>query len=320
MGERTTSQKQMAGAQPASEERFSRPARPFQVPASSAEPDLDARIDRARRFGHSFERLPASPVVQMMKVDDSDVGKRFTVQPTAGPQVEAELKEIRGGGWYLFEESGTEYRVRGADNILSRADKPMDAISRLQRAQDRAVHRHPSLPALGKKVDAPTPFGMTGLSRQRFSPSDPQTTTTAKDFGGASDPGVAYTDWGSNIGGQAEWQEMMDVVDNRGTSPPPTFDDTQNRSAAMLFGTTHFSEPYRFQAAPKPARSAMRHVAEGSHAPSAFPNLFPMAKPSGAHFYENVLSGTQTLTADQETILEEMSESSQESDEDWWRK
>lgn len=326
MGERTTSSKQTPLRPSTPGKRFGQPARPFLIPTAAAASDLDAQVDRAGRFGHSLERLRASPepaaagpVLQMMKVDDSDVGKRFKVNTTDGAQVEADLEAVRGGGWYLFDDGGTKYRVRGADNILSRADKPMDALSRLQRAQDRAESR-PALAPLGTRVDAPTPFGPTGLSRQRFSPSDPQTTTRAKDFGGASDPGAPYSGWIGKIGGQPEWEKMMDVVDSHGSSPPPSFTNTQNRSAAMLFGTTHFSEPYRFKAAPKPARSAMRMVAEGTHSPSKFPTLFPMAQGGGAHFYENVLSGSQTLKEEQKEVLEEMSESSDEGEDDWWRR
>jgi hypothetical protein len=267
-------------------------------------------------------------VIQRMKIGEEHVGQRFRVMPHGGQnEVEATYKEHRGGGWHAFEgDDKSEVLVRGQDNILGHAEaqkkgkkrKKMDAQSRLKRAHDRDKTRHPIWPDLSTRVDAPTPFGMTGLSRQRFSPTEPQTTTRESDFPGTQATGAAYTGWATGVGKQSDFKKMMSVVDKRETSPPKSFTTQQNRYASTLFGTTHYSEPRRFHGASKPARSAMRLIGEGKYKPSEFLDLFPMAQDKGSHFYEDALKGNQDMSKKQKRVLEEMSDSSDEENEDWW--
>jgi len=250
-------------------------------------------------------------VIQLLAVGESDVGKRFKVRAADGTVGYAVLVGSPGGGWFNFKaDDGSDINVRGQSNILSRADaRPMDAKSRLTRAQARATARGPLAP-LGTRVDAPTPFGMTGLSRQRFSPSEPQTTSRSGDFGGAADPGPRYDQWVGKIGGTPAWSAMSGVVDSGGSSPPPSFNNKQNRAAAMIHGTSHYSEPYRFRGAPKAARSASRLIGQGTYSSSQYTHLFPMAGEGGAHVYDDYLAGKVTLDSDQERVLEDMSDSS----------
>lgn len=200
-----------------------------------------------------------------------------------------------------------------------RVESPMDAKSRLERAHKRGEERAKAKPVvLGKRQDAPTHFGMSGLSQQPFSRKDPQTTTRAEDFVGSKPTGSTYREFLPKVGGPKEWQTMVDVIDEK--FPVPVFHDmSQKRAMAMAEGTTHRSEEFRFPGAAKAARSTMRSVsthaksdAKPGELASSFIDLFPMAKPGGKHIYEDYLAGKVKLTKEQEEVLRDMSVSSSE--------
>jgi len=64
---------------------------------------------------------PNSPI-QMIKVTREDVGKKFHIVTDKGVRCVGVLKSIDGhNGWFTFEANGEDVRVRGKDNIVSRA-------------------------------------------------------------------------------------------------------------------------------------------------------------------------------------------------------
>ncbi|WP_339375969.1 eCIS core domain-containing protein [Calothrix sp. NIES-2098] len=57
--------------------------------------------------------------VQLIPVDDSDIGKTYEIIPYgAAAKVQGQLKEIRGGGWYIFTTVSGKVNVRGHENII----------------------------------------------------------------------------------------------------------------------------------------------------------------------------------------------------------
>jgi hypothetical protein len=302
-----------------------RPAPGIPRPPLAGGPGAMQRVPAGKGPGAppAYRPIPVTPrlmatiargasVMQLIPVSDADLHKAFIVNYNGG-EVKADLMEIRGGGWYGFH-SGAEgdFTIRGQANILRRASGPKE---RLSGANARARLRSHRWSPLGTRVDAPTPFGMTGLSRQRFSPLDPMTTTRETDFRGTSAVGAAYTGWAEGVGDQADFQKLVSTLDTHAAAPPRSFTRQQNRYAATLVGTTHYSEPRRFPGADKPARSAFRMIARGEKEPGDFEDLYPMAQGGGAHVYTNYLAGTGNLTPDQEKVLEEMSESSDNEDD-----
>jgi Domain of unknown function (DUF4157) len=276
--------------------------------------------------------LEASPVVQAIGVGPADRGNWFDVTTTDGQRVNAVLVNINGGGWYDFSTPGpggmVPVKVRGASNIhaavaapaapaapVAPAPHPMDAMSRLQRAHERGENRMVDAPPLGTRVDAPTPLGMTGLSRQRFDPSEPQSTTRLADFPGTQPPGATYSGWVNGLP-QPMWMPMVNALVTG--QPPVGMTPQQERQAASIVGTVQYSEPYRFAGASKIGRSAATQVAEGNANPNEFLDLFPMAQGGGAHYYQGILDGTRAMTAEDRTVLEDMSDSSDGDEVDYY--
>ena len=60
-------------------------------------------------------------VIQMIRVDEEDIGDEFDVRTNDGEECTGTLKSINGGGWYTFTVDGVDRAVRGQDNILRRA-------------------------------------------------------------------------------------------------------------------------------------------------------------------------------------------------------
>lgn len=205
---------------------------------------------------------------------------------------------------YLPEFLGGYTHEQMIENGLA---KSMDGTSRLRRAHDRAEARSGPKGPLGKKVDKPTPFGNTGLSRMPFNAFEPQTTSSQADFPGSSSTGAKYADWIPKVG-TGNWQEMSTSIDN--DTPPANFTMNQRRNAAMISSTMHNSEEYRFGGASKPGRSAVRKIGNGQYLPSQLPDLFPMAQPGGSHSYENHLDQGTPLSPLAMETLEDMSASS----------
>jgi hypothetical protein len=269
----------------------------------------------------TFAQLKSQVMINKMYPANKTVTQRVSSQVIQGIwlTIDGESKNTNlkdnEDGTFTHSSTGIKYKRKPGDaNTVIPVDesssidddRPMDAHSRLVRARDRADSI--GLPPLGQRQDAPTPFGMTGLSRNRFSADEPQTTSREKDFSGASNPGAAYSDWTGTV---PSWTEFVNSMDQGPSgSPPPSFTPAQNRASAMIFSTTQYSERYRMQAAPKVARSVARALADGN--PQDFSHLFPMAQPKGAHAYEPFLEKGEGLTPSQEKILEDMSSSSED--------
>jgi hypothetical protein len=65
--------------------------------------------------------LQRVPVVQLMDVDATDIGKNFNIVLLDRSNAVGTLQAIKGGGWYEFKVGGNTVNVRGKDNIVSRA-------------------------------------------------------------------------------------------------------------------------------------------------------------------------------------------------------
>lgn len=184
----------------------------------------------------------------------------------------------------------------------------MDFESRLTRLRDRRAGT--VFTPLGKRVDKQTPFGLTGLSRQRFSPTEPQTTARLKDFKGAKRMGAKYMHWVKKIRKAEKWRQMGKAIDNNDPTAASSFTPNQKMAAALIHSTTHHSEPRRFGGADKLARSAIRAKGQDENEGVSFEHLFPMAEGDGAHAYQEVLDGKRKLSKKQKKVIEDMSDSS----------
>ena len=286
--------------------------RPFTTPGEPAPSPTVQGEALGRAVGGS-----SRGVVQLYPVHRRHEGRHFHVRDGRGRRQRARLVRVAGGGWYHFEgPSGRSFTVRGHRNILG-PDHEMDWRSRLRRAHRRARFRRRNQPPLGRRVDAPTPFGLTGLSRQRFSPSEPQTTTRLSDFPGTQHrTGDAYAPWLADLSSPSAWSTMSQTIDAGSSAPPPSFTPQQNRAAATVYGITHYSEPRRFPGSAKVARSAIRMIGQGTHPPSEFPHLFPMAQPGGSGTYRTAMdTSDDELDDDQQQVIEHMSDSSDDEEE-----
>lgn len=284
--------------------------------------------------GHS-QPTPADnahSTIQMVAVTDANKGTYYKIKLADNSTLVACYAGTSGNGWYEFTEGKKIHKVHGLNNILKQVSAPtaggntssgdssedstdeddddleMDALSRLNRAVARAEARG-NLPELGKRVEAPTPFGMTGISRNRYNKEEPQTTSRKGDFNDAENPGLKYDDWVKDI----PWKGFVKAIDS-GKPPTTGFTDKQLRASAMVHGTNQYSEPHRMRAAGKVARSAARAKAKGDE--HEYSHLFPMAQVGGAGAYDDFLGGDEdAITASQQQIIEDMSSSSDEESE-----
>lgn len=158
------------------------------------EHEADTMGSKAAQFnfsGNATQSLSTSvapsAVCQLVKVDQSDVGKYYSiVRDDNGQQDTGKLVSINGGGWYTFEVSGgVQVNVRGQDNILVQVNAP-------------AVN---SFTFNGISFTSPTDYTFTATSALNATKPIPYggwSTIT----GGSRNSGVSIGDYGSYGGVQ----------------------------------------------------------------------------------------------------------------------
>jgi hypothetical protein len=101
--------------------------------------------------------LSGGAIVQRMEVNAGDVGQYFNITDTTGTAGVGKLIAIGGGGWYTFEVGGSQVKVRGQANILSRAAAPGGAPG---------GYKPDFLPTNEKEFNVPDLAKKLGISQQ----------------------------------------------------------------------------------------------------------------------------------------------------------
>ncbi|MET9763216.1 hypothetical protein ABZ016_29950 [Streptomyces sp. NPDC006372] len=196
---------------------------------------------------------------------------------------------------------------QGGDGAGPAEEKPMDGLSRLRRANARAVKRGQAAPTYGP---GQSPFGSYTVNKGRG--AGPYITSNKKvQHPGSEDLGTTYDELVRAL--DAEHLPVVSAA-ARGEEPDPdivsTMDATQRRAAAMLYGIMTESEERRFPGAGKAMRSALTKQGDPYHEAEEFDEDFPMAKVGGAQHYAQALAGKQQLSEKARKNLEDMSSSS----------
>ncbi|WP_052310299.1 hypothetical protein [Streptomyces viridochromogenes] len=196
---------------------------------------------------------------------------------------------------------------QGGNGAGPAEEKPMDGLSRLRRANERAKKRGQAAPTYGP---GQSPFGPYTVNKGRG--AGPYITSNKKtQHPGSEDLGTTYTELVQAL--DAEHEPMVAAA-VRGEALDEELlagmSATQKRAAAMLYGVMKESEERRFPGAGKAMRSALTKQGDPYHEAEEFDEDFPMAKVGGARFYEDVLAGKKQLSQKARQNLEDMSSSS----------
>ena len=284
----------------------------YETPEFLEEKERGNRIEREESEGRFSEYETPVFLEEKERGGNRSDREESEEQPLEYKKRDLQVGKNRGG--YADAEKKNEAFVDKERDGQANKDegKDMRPIARLKRAHERAEARQTDQKPLGKRVEAPTPFGVTGLSKGQFRPTEPKTTTRKSDFPKTSDPGLAYKKWPQNIG-KANFTEVSKSL-VRGTEEPPSLSGNPARNAAMLVGTIHYSEERRFAGASKMGRSAIHDIAEGNSSADKFADIFPMAQKGGAQSYKKMLNGKVQPSKEQSRILANMSASSDDED------
>ncbi|MFB6849316.1 hypothetical protein ACFCXS_31285 [Streptomyces sp. NPDC056373] len=236
--------------------------------------------------------------------EDDPRAARLAAGGQVTPDTALSLQRTAGNAAFV----AVQRMPRGGDNGEGPAEeKPMDALSRLRRANERARKRGQEAPTFGP---GQSPFGPYTVNKGRG--AGPYITSNKKDqYPGSEDLGTTYNELVKAL--DAEHEPMVAAA-ARGEALDEELlagmSVTQKRAAAMLYGIMRESEERRFPGAGKAMRSALTKQGDPYHEADQFEEDFPMAKDKGAQYYRRVLAGNEQLSDKARKNLEDMSSSS----------
>ncbi|MBR8642404.1 hypothetical protein KEF29_31435 [Streptomyces tuirus] len=257
----------------------------------SPESEADARA------GHDHRPL--------LRPDAADRAARLAAGGQLTPDAAMSLQRTAGNAAFVAVQRSPQ----GGNGAGPAEEKPMDGLSRLRRANARAVKRGQPAPTYGP---GQSPFGPYTVNKGRG--AGPYITSNKKDqYPGSENLGTTYNELVQAL--DAEHEPMVAAA-ARGEALDEELlagmSVTQKRAAAMLYGIMRESEERRFPGAGKAMRSALTKQGDAYHEAEEFDEDFPMAKEKGAQYYRNVLDGKQQLSDKARKNLEDMSSSSDE--------
>ncbi|MET8720494.1 eCIS core domain-containing protein [Streptomyces misionensis] len=279
-------------------------------PSDRFEREAEANARRVLADHAPLQRITGKPrasstTIQRMKDDEFDelMNDRDLDASSDDMDYDFALEDAlrfapRGAG--TQEESGEEAE-----------DKPMDAASRLKRANERRAKR--GVPAKGDLIGSKpvTPFGTVSLNQGYEGDLGTVVKSRKDDY-----PGTQGREWEKYAHllprlSPAQRVALADAV-GAGSLTPENMrlfeqDSEARRAAAVLYGMAHNSEELRYPGASKALRAALRQN-DGNYSVEEFCANFPMAKPGGAGSFR----GDPQLSSPTRATLEAMSESSEE--------
>ncbi|MGX1561396.1 hypothetical protein [Streptomyces sp. NPDC055506] len=256
----------------------------------SPESEADARA------GH-----PHRPLLRPQ--EDGAQAARLAAAGQMTPDAAASLQRTAGNAAF----AAVQRMPQGGNGEGPAEEKPMDGLSRLRRANERAEKRGQAAPNYGP---GQSPFGPYTVNKGRG--AGPYITSNKKSqHPGSEDLGTTYNELVQAL--DAEHEPMVaaaargEALDEEALAGMSA---TQKRAAAMLYGIMTESEERRFPGAGKAMRSALTKQGDPYHEAEEFDEDFPMAKDKGAQYYREVLAGKKQLSDKARKNLEDMSSSS----------
>ncbi len=291
-------------------------SRPFEVQSPKAErshqPDLKTAIQRAERYGHHPNRSQGEDNATKSK---QTIGGRGMKKADLGIDIGSTKGVVQRASDIEGEENSSPLSSPpSSSDKEAEQERPMDGMSRLRRAHERAQARTGNEQ---REIGSRQPFdsktgGIARVSRGGMGGNQAMVTTNKKDHPGTTNPGMSYRKVSSSLGEQG-FQTLGKAYSGEEVGPlsPQT-----TRNTAMMHGLLHAAEPHRDPGADKLGRAAVRRVAQGDLPQKEFPQAFPMALPGGSQSLKRAREGKKPLSKTTLETADQMSTSSNTSSDE----